>query len=348
MGLLPQFDEKRLRLLQILGVEAFGEPAVNRGEQFVRVPAFALPLPQACEADRRTQLPGFCLLAARPVERGEIVPFGAFKVALERGHPAPEAQDFRVLKAFLPPGAFDLGDLLVDQVQGILEVAVQRHTFGQERFHGRAAELAAARAPTRDVAVANAFMSHELQLFYDDSVAVRTFKFPIFGLETDRDLLWLIFPLIGMIAYYIVWLALGRLAGMFSFLLGRNRTDAVWLRLIQSTLVITTPLNTERDSEITPFYQAIWRVLTLLVFAIPIIVTLLTIADQTNAIAYFIRQVPGEKFMKDPTAAFLVKLVFQVLVLLLQLGLLGKLIALSVRFGRDQSEAARLIAALET
>ena len=82
-------------------------------------------------------------------------------------------------------------------------------------------------------------------------------------------------------------------------------------------------------------------------FAIPIIVTVLTIADQTNAIAYFIRPVPGEIFMKDPTAAFLVKLVFQALVLLLQLELLGKLIALSVRFGRDQSEAAQLIAALE-
>jgi hypothetical protein len=45
---------------------------------------------------------------------------------------------------------------------------------------------------------------HQLQLFYDDSVAVRTFKFPIFGLETDRDLLWLIFPLVGIIGYYIV------------------------------------------------------------------------------------------------------------------------------------------------
>ena len=61
-----------------------------------------------------------------------------------------------------------------------------------------------------------------------------------------------------------------------------------------------------------------------MVFAIPIIVTGITIADQTNAIAYFIRPVPGEIFMKDPTAAFLVKLVFQALVLLLQLDAVGQ------------------------
>jgi hypothetical protein len=40
-----RFSEKRLRFLQILGVEAFGEPAVNRGEQLIRVLAFASALP---------------------------------------------------------------------------------------------------------------------------------------------------------------------------------------------------------------------------------------------------------------------------------------------------------------
>ncbi len=65
---LPQFGEQRLRLLQILGVEAFGEPTVNRGEQLIRVLAFALALPQPCQAGRRPQLPHFRLLAARPVE----------------------------------------------------------------------------------------------------------------------------------------------------------------------------------------------------------------------------------------------------------------------------------------
>jgi hypothetical protein len=45
---LTQFGEKRLRLLQILGVEAFGEPAVNRGEQLICLLAFALALPSPC------------------------------------------------------------------------------------------------------------------------------------------------------------------------------------------------------------------------------------------------------------------------------------------------------------
>jgi hypothetical protein len=47
---LTQFGEKRLRLQQILGVEAFGEPAVNRSEQLIRFPAFALAVPQPSEA----------------------------------------------------------------------------------------------------------------------------------------------------------------------------------------------------------------------------------------------------------------------------------------------------------
>jgi hypothetical protein len=54
---------------------------------------------------------------------------------------------------FLPPGAFDLGDLLVDQLHGIVEVVGQRHAFGQERFLGRAAGVAAARFPKRDAGV---------------------------------------------------------------------------------------------------------------------------------------------------------------------------------------------------
>ena len=37
--------QQRLRLLQILRAEAFGEPAVNRSKQLIRVLAFALALP---------------------------------------------------------------------------------------------------------------------------------------------------------------------------------------------------------------------------------------------------------------------------------------------------------------
>jgi hypothetical protein len=76
--------------------------------------------------------------------------FGTFRVALEREHPALKAQDLRVGKAFLPPRAFDLGDLLVDQLQGVIEVAGQSHAFGQERVEDWIAILATTCSPNRD------------------------------------------------------------------------------------------------------------------------------------------------------------------------------------------------------
>src|SRR3954466_11856839 len=112
---LPEFSEKRLRVQQIFGVEAFGEPVVDRGEQFIGLLAFALALPQTCETGRCAQFPHFRLLTARPIERGEEVPLSAFKVALEREHPALEAQDLGVVKALLPSRTFDLRDRLVEQ-----------------------------------------------------------------------------------------------------------------------------------------------------------------------------------------------------------------------------------------
>jgi hypothetical protein len=158
-------------------------------------------------------------------------------------------------------------------------------------------------------------------------------------------LLWLIFPLIGMIGYYIVWMALGRLASMFRFMIDGNRDNAVRLRLIQSTLMITAPLNVE-SKNFTPFYRAIWRLLALSVFAIPIVVNLLTIADQTNFIPVFLRGVPDETFMENPSRAFLVKLFIQVLLLLLQFSLFGKLVSVGLGFGRDQLVAQQDIARL--
>jgi hypothetical protein len=80
----------------------------DRGKQLIRVLAFALALPRSREANRRAQLPGFRLLAPRSVE-----PFGTSKIALEREHPALEAQDLGAVKVFPPPWAFDLGDHLV-------------------------------------------------------------------------------------------------------------------------------------------------------------------------------------------------------------------------------------------
>jgi hypothetical protein len=187
--------------------------------------------------------------------------------------------------------------------------------------------------------IEEAFWGHQLNLFYDNSVALRTFKAPILGLETDRDLLWMIFPLVGMVGYYIVWLALVRLSSAFRFLLERNRNDAMRLRLIQAALVISAPLNNEGGGDIPPFFQMLWRLIAIVVFAIPVIVTLLMIADQTNAIAVFIHQVEGQQFLLHPSRPFLAKLAFEALFLVFELGLFGKLMELGVRFGRDQGEA---------
>src|SRR5947199_10446884 len=88
---LPELGEKRLRLLQILGVEAFGEPVVDRGQEVIGVLALALALPQTCQAHRGAQLPGLRLLAAGPVEGWEKTSFGAFNVTHERPHPALDA-----------------------------------------------------------------------------------------------------------------------------------------------------------------------------------------------------------------------------------------------------------------
>jgi hypothetical protein len=146
---LPQFGKKRLRVLQIPTSEAFGKPAVNRGKQLIRVCAFALALPQPTQAGCCAQLPGFRLLAAGPVERGEKVPLGTFSVALEREHPTLDAQDLSVMKPFPPAGALDLCDLLVYRLQGIFEVASQCHAFCQKRFQDGAAKLATRRVPKR-------------------------------------------------------------------------------------------------------------------------------------------------------------------------------------------------------
>jgi hypothetical protein len=50
-----QLVEQRLRFFQIGGVEALGEPAINRGEQIAGLGAPALVAPQPREACRGTQ-----------------------------------------------------------------------------------------------------------------------------------------------------------------------------------------------------------------------------------------------------------------------------------------------------
>src|SRR5690606_38047311 len=57
-----------LRLLQVGGVKAFGEPAVDRRQQLVSFGPPALPLPQAAQAGGRPQGEHTRLLGPRDVE----------------------------------------------------------------------------------------------------------------------------------------------------------------------------------------------------------------------------------------------------------------------------------------
>jgi hypothetical protein len=191
------------------------------------------------------------------------------------------------------------------------------------------------------------FWSHQLDLFYDKSVALRTFKAPILGLETDRDLLWLIFPLLSIIGYFIVWSAFIRFGTLFRFLLLHNERDAMRIRRIQSTVVISAPLSGSDSSDITPFYLTLWRFVATVVFAIPIIVSLLMLADQTNAIAAYIRRIPNERFLKYSSTPFLTQLAIECGLLLLQIGLFTKFYQFGISFGRDQDEAERILAKLD-
>jgi hypothetical protein len=60
----PQRLQERPGLLEVGGGKAWGEPAIDLGQQLGRVSALALALPQATQAQRRPQFPGLRLLLA--------------------------------------------------------------------------------------------------------------------------------------------------------------------------------------------------------------------------------------------------------------------------------------------
>jgi len=59
-----QLFQQRLRLLEVGGVKALGEPAVDRREELVSLIALALVLPRATQAQGGAQLLGLRPLAA--------------------------------------------------------------------------------------------------------------------------------------------------------------------------------------------------------------------------------------------------------------------------------------------
>jgi hypothetical protein len=59
----------RLGLFQIARVEPFGEPAINRSEQFASLLCLPLVAPKPRHAHCRAEFPGLCLLLSRNRER---------------------------------------------------------------------------------------------------------------------------------------------------------------------------------------------------------------------------------------------------------------------------------------
>ena len=68
-----QLVEQRLGLLQIERVEAFGEPAVDRSENFSGLIPLALIVPEPRHGRRGAEFPGFSLLLTRNRERALVV-----------------------------------------------------------------------------------------------------------------------------------------------------------------------------------------------------------------------------------------------------------------------------------
>jgi hypothetical protein len=97
-ALRAQLLQQRLRFLQIARVEAFGEPIINRRQQFARLLPFALVAPEAGEAHGCAEFRGFGLVVderqqARALNRLLLSPHpvGATSVRCprRRDRPAP-------------------------------------------------------------------------------------------------------------------------------------------------------------------------------------------------------------------------------------------------------------------
>jgi hypothetical protein len=91
-----QLVEQRLRLFQIGGVEALGEPAINGCEQVARFGPPALFAPQPGEARRGAQLIGLCLLPSRDAQclfEGALAFFNSVGLVLIAGLVAERATE---------------------------------------------------------------------------------------------------------------------------------------------------------------------------------------------------------------------------------------------------------------
>jgi hypothetical protein len=118
---LRQLLQQRLRLLQIERVEALREPPVHRSEQFASLLHLALVTPEAGEACRSAEFPGFCLLLACR-ERTMKTCFGIGCFAQSDRHFTGHALDFGFAPPF--PSTFDQGYCFGDTTLGLTAIVI--------------------------------------------------------------------------------------------------------------------------------------------------------------------------------------------------------------------------------
>jgi hypothetical protein len=101
--LSAQFLQQRLGLLQVGGVKALGEPAIDRRQQLVGFATFALLLPESGQAHGGAQLQRLRLLATGDIQ-GSLKPDFRLRLpcpCLPQEQDAPEASAFRLTPAVL-------------------------------------------------------------------------------------------------------------------------------------------------------------------------------------------------------------------------------------------------------
>src|SRR5262249_60091117 len=98
-----QLIEQSLCLLQVQGIEPFGEPVVDRCKKIASLVPLALFAPQPRQAHRRPQFPGLGLLSSRYSKRALEIVLRSRKVRLRRlqRNLARNAIDLRLVPCFL-------------------------------------------------------------------------------------------------------------------------------------------------------------------------------------------------------------------------------------------------------
>ena len=118
-----QLVEQRLGILQIGGVEALGEPAVDRRQQLARLGGLALVAPQPGEAGGGAQFPRLRLLRTGSLDRppiGNFRPIRSARVPPEE-QIAHQPMDFRLPYGVAAP-ALEVHDRGLERRQGFIGI----------------------------------------------------------------------------------------------------------------------------------------------------------------------------------------------------------------------------------